>query len=244
MTHTDNGNLGIFLWREASLHSLFASSKRVHSLCVSLTKKCTFTPFHKSVVNKIEQKRASDLGLNFYYSHSTPHSNNHSTACTLTKHTYLVLYNLSTLSLSVYPDYIKTCTCCLYGAVRNGFEAGKIPYEGHWKGWGVGPRNRNFFGTWNCYTSEASTIIYVYILNLESCLSRRTLCLSAIPVRIACRLCFSVLPSCRSSSLHIAPLCKLDAVTTRINIRASSVVALYSMSAISELTCKSGNTFI
>ncbi len=35
-----------------------------------------------------------------------------------------------------------------------------------------------------------------------------------------------------------------DSVTTRNNIRASSVVALYSMSAISELTCKSGNTFI
>jgi hypothetical protein len=33
-------------------------------------------------------------------------------------------------------------------------------------------------------------------------------------------------------------------VTTRNNIRASSVVALYSMSTISELTCKSRNTFI
>ncbi len=33
-------------------------------------------------------------------------------------------------------------------------------------------------------------------------------------------------------------------VTTRNNIRASSVVALYSMSTISELTRKSGNTFI
>ncbi len=26
---------------------------------------------------------------------------------------------------------------CLYGAVLNGFEAGKIHYEGHWKGWAL-----------------------------------------------------------------------------------------------------------
>jgi hypothetical protein len=25
----------------------------------------------------------------------------------------------------------------IYGAVRNGFEAGKIHYEGHWKGWAM-----------------------------------------------------------------------------------------------------------
>jgi hypothetical protein len=25
----------------------------------------------------------------------------------------------------------------LYGTVRNGFEAGKIHYEGHWKGWAL-----------------------------------------------------------------------------------------------------------
>jgi hypothetical protein len=29
------------------------------------------------------------------------------------------------------------CTYCLYGAVRNGYEAGKIHYEGHWNGWAL-----------------------------------------------------------------------------------------------------------
>jgi hypothetical protein len=29
----------------------------------------------------------------------------------------------------------------VYGVVRNGFEAGKIYYEGHWKGWvPLGPK--------------------------------------------------------------------------------------------------------
>jgi hypothetical protein len=37
---------------------------------------------------------------------------------------------------------------------------------------------------------------------------------------------------------------KIDTVTTRNNIRASVVIALYSMSAIRELSSKSGNTFI
>jgi hypothetical protein len=27
--------------------------------------------------------------------------------------------------------------CYLYGSVCNGFEAGKIHYEGHWKGWAL-----------------------------------------------------------------------------------------------------------
>ncbi len=38
------------------------------------------------------------------------------------------------------PDLVHlnlACTCCLYGMVRNGFEAGKIHYEGHWKGWAL-----------------------------------------------------------------------------------------------------------
>jgi hypothetical protein len=30
------------------------------------------------------------------------------------------------------------------GIVLNGFEAGKILYEGHWKGWAL--ENRDFFG--------------------------------------------------------------------------------------------------
>jgi hypothetical protein len=31
----------------------------------------------------------------------------------------------------------QTLQCCLYGAVRNGFEACNIHYEGHWKGWAL-----------------------------------------------------------------------------------------------------------
>ncbi len=29
------------------------------------------------------------------------------------------------------------CTCCLYGAGRNNFDAGNIHFEGHWKGWAL-----------------------------------------------------------------------------------------------------------
>jgi len=34
-----------------------------------------------------------------------------------------------------YTNYY--CTCYLYGAVRNGFEAGRIHYKGYWKGWAL-----------------------------------------------------------------------------------------------------------
>ncbi len=44
---------------------------------------------------------------------------------------------------------------CLYGAVRNGFEAGKIHYEGHWKGWAL--EIDTFLGP-EMATSEASAI--------------------------------------------------------------------------------------
>ncbi len=74
----------------------------------------------------------------------------------------------------------------------------------------VGPGNRDFFGSWNGY--EGSECHYINILNLESCPCRRTLCLSAMPVCIACQFRFFVLPSCRPSSLYIAPLCNLDAI--------------------------------
>jgi hypothetical protein len=36
---------------------------------------------------------------------------------------------------SILEQFNYLCTFCLYGAVHNGFEAGKIHYEGHWKGW-------------------------------------------------------------------------------------------------------------
>ncbi len=36
------------------------------------------------------------------------------------------------------------CTRCLYGTVRNDFEAGNIHYKGHWKGGGA--ENREFLG--------------------------------------------------------------------------------------------------
>jgi hypothetical protein len=29
------------------------------------------------------------------------------------------------------------CTCCLYGAVRNYFDAINIHFDGHWKGWAL-----------------------------------------------------------------------------------------------------------
>ncbi len=48
-----------------------------------------------------------------------------------------------------------SCTCCLYGTVRNGFEAGNIHYEGHWRG--VDPGNRDFLGH-KMATSEAFAI--------------------------------------------------------------------------------------
>jgi hypothetical protein len=46
-------------------------------------------------------------------------------------------------------------TCCLYGAVRNGFEAGKIHYTGHWKGFA--PEIETFLGS-EMASSEASAI--------------------------------------------------------------------------------------
>ncbi len=46
-------------------------------------------------------------------------------------------------------------TCFLYGAVRNGFEAGKIYYEGHWKEWAL--EIKTFLGP-EMATSEASDI--------------------------------------------------------------------------------------
>ncbi len=32
------------------------------------------------------------------------------------------------------------CTCCLYGAGRNDFDACNIHYEDHWKGWALKSR--------------------------------------------------------------------------------------------------------
>jgi hypothetical protein len=62
----------------------------------------------------------------------------HSTyKCTFTNGTYLT---------SVHEINYK-CTCCLYGAVRNGFEAGQNPLRGALEG--VGPEMA---------TSEASAI--------------------------------------------------------------------------------------
>jgi hypothetical protein len=43
----------------------------------------------------------------------------------------------------------------LYGALRNGFEAGKIHYEGHWKGRAL--ESETFLGP-EMATSEASAI--------------------------------------------------------------------------------------
>jgi hypothetical protein len=47
------------------------------------------------------------------------------------------------------------CTCFLHGAVRNGFEACNIHYEGHWKGWAL--EIETFLGP-EMATSEASAI--------------------------------------------------------------------------------------
>ncbi len=52
-------------------------------------------------------------------------------------------------------NYLCTGTCCLYDAVRNGFEAGKIHYEGHWKGWAL---EIETFLCPDMATSEASAI--------------------------------------------------------------------------------------
>jgi hypothetical protein len=46
--------------------------------------------------------------------------------------TYQTMASLWSPTRSPPPNL--ACTCCLYGAVRNGFEAGKIHYEGHWMG--------------------------------------------------------------------------------------------------------------
>jgi hypothetical protein len=35
----------------------------------------------------------------------------------------------------VWQNNIYKCTCCLNGGGRNDFDAGTIPYEGHWKRW-------------------------------------------------------------------------------------------------------------
>jgi hypothetical protein len=54
------------------------------------------------------------------------------------RYRFLQVYTGTSLQiLGVYKilDHICAYTFCLYGAVRNGFEAGKIFYKGHWKGW-------------------------------------------------------------------------------------------------------------
>jgi hypothetical protein len=55
--------------------------------------------------------------------------------------TYSSTYYICTVCTSTYfiVWLIKNyyCTCCLYGAVRNGFEVAKIHYERHWKGVGT-----------------------------------------------------------------------------------------------------------
>jgi hypothetical protein len=59
-----------------------------------------------------------------------------------------------TNKVAVYaPAEWAECTCCLYGAGRNDFDAEKSSFEGHWKGWAL--KIKNFLGP-EMVTSEAS----------------------------------------------------------------------------------------
>jgi hypothetical protein len=56
-----------------------------------------------------------------------------------------------------------------YGAVRNGSEAGKIHYKGHWKGWAL--EIESFLGP-EMATSKVSVILAQKSLYLSLCLDQ------------------------------------------------------------------------
>ncbi len=75
------------------------------------------------------------------------------------------------------------CTCCLYSAGRNDFDAGSINYEGHWKGWALKSRLFvSFVGS-----EMATSPTKVEVIGQKTFLRRYKSLFETLEIRLTCK---------------------------------------------------------